>query len=495
MRVWVADEGLVVLDERSFVAHGGQGRVWARGQRAYKVQDDPGTVISAGKLAELARITDPFVVRPLAPIEREDRRAAIGHTMRLVENAVPWAQLVPRPTRERLGLDLHRALELVARLRDRVAGLHALGITVVDLHGFNVLVDVRAREPYLIDLDSAQTPSFPATAVAPHILDVEAEPGTFGAATDWFAFAITSFELLCGMHPYRGTHARVHGLHERMRARLSVFSPEVRVPPACASPDRLPLAWRRWLEAVLAHGVREPPPSGSAGRRHAPDRREPAPMRGVLRLPSALAWWTDAHVLVGGVPIGATPPDACGLVAVPGDPRPRVLVHEVGGALVLVDPATGERHPLGVTVGDARVDEGRVLAKSGDRWVEVALHGSGGAPWASLRTLARIAPRASALWPACATQTLLGAVHLYVRTASGVARSIELPELVGMHVLDAAADEDSAFVVAGDGTAQTRVTLRWDADGAITTRTASRAADPREGAYSHGAGAAASNAP
>ncbi|HWB77695.1 MAG TPA: hypothetical protein VG755_22165 [Nannocystaceae bacterium] len=461
--MWIADEGWVVLDDRSFVAHGGQGRVWARGQRAYKVHDDPAMVVPAGKLAELARITDACIVRPLAQIEREDRRAVIGHAMRLVEHAVPWAQLVTRSSRARHGLDDARALALVERLRERVAGLHRLGIAMVDLHSFNVLVDVRTREPWLVDLDGAQTPSFAATAIAPHIADPQAPAGVFGPATDWFAFAITTFELLCGIHPYRGNHPRVHGLADRMRARISVLSPDVTVPPACTSASRLPRAWQDWYRAVLEHGVRESPPVASVARR------------------------TRARA-------AELPAGACGCVTIPGG-APRVLVHADDGALALFDPATNAMRPLGVAVGDVRVDDERVLARCGDRWVEVVLHGQPDAPWASLRMLARIAPWASALWPGCATQTLLGAVHLHVRTGAG-ARSIDLPELARMRVVDAAAEHDTAVVLASDGTSCHRITVRWDATGAIAQRVFARDVGAESGPRpSVGPSAAGSNGP
>jgi hypothetical protein len=460
VRVWIADEGWVVLDDRSFVAHGGQGRVWARGERAYKVPDDASTVIPAAKIAELARIVDPCVARPLAPIEAEDRRTTIGHTMRLVANAVPWAQLVPRPSRARFGLDDRHALGLVERLRERVLGLHAVGVAMVDLHGWNVLVAVRRREPWLVDLDGAQTPSFPATAIAAHIADPHARAGVFGPATDWFAFAITTFELLCGIHPYRGTHPRVQTLADRMRARLSVLSPEVRVPPSCTPVDRLPRAWRDWYRAVLEVGAREPPPSSST-----------PPRRVVL-------------------PTAALPDGACGLVRI-GDAS-RILVLDDRGALALVDPEDGIPRALGVTVNEVRVDAGRVLGRCGDRWVEVTLHGQPHAPWASLRVLARIASCASALWPGCATQTLLGAVHLHVRTTGGV-RSFDLRELAGMRVVEAAADEASAVVLACDGATWHRITLRWDPAGATAQRTLER--DVAAASLVGPASAAGSNGP
>jgi hypothetical protein len=441
VRVWIADEGWVVLDDRSFVAHGGQGRVWARGERAYKVPDDASTVIPAAKIAELARIVDPCVARPLALIEAEDRRATIGHTMRLVAHAVPWAQLVPRPSRARFGVDDRQALALVERLRERVLGLHAVGIAMVDLHGWNVLVDVRRREPWLVDLDGAQTPSFPATAIAAHIADPHAPTGVFGPATDWFAFAITTFELLCGIHPYRGTHPRVQTLADRMRARLSVLSPDVRVPPSCTPVDSLPHVWQDWYRGVLEAGVREPPPSSSSP----PSRK---------RLPNS-----------------RLPDGACGLVSI--GSAPRILVHDDRGALALFDPKDGTTRGLGVAANEVRVDAGRVLGRCGDRWVEVTLHGQPHAPWASLRVLARIAPWASALWPGCATQTLLGAVHLHVRTAGGV-RSVDLRELAGMRVVEAAADDASAVVLACDGATWHRISLRWDPAGAIAQRTLER---------------------
>ena len=68
----------VRLPAQAFVAAGGEGSIYARGDVAYKIYDDPARAIAAGKIAELARIAHPAVLTPRELLHSEDGGAPIG---------------------------------------------------------------------------------------------------------------------------------------------------------------------------------------------------------------------------------------------------------------------------------------------------------------------------------------------------------------------------------------------------------------------------------
>lgn len=465
MRVWVDDEGWVDLEESALLAEGGQGRVYARGARAYKIAFDPAAALDPAKLAVLATITSDAVIRPQASIRSAPGAAPLGHAMARVERAVPWMQLVPRAAKQRLGIDRDAALELCARLQTLVSSVHARGIAIVDLSAGNVLVDARRRLPFLIDLDSAQAPGFPATAITPQIADPLAQ-GRFGAASDWFAFAVLSFELLLGVHPYRGTHPQVVGLEARMAAGLSVLDPAVRVPPVGEDPKALPQELLRHFAETFAHRHRGPAPLASRPlARRAPGRaarRDPAclarsegaAIRGVL--PGAPPWWwTDTHVGFGhagdgGGVFGPTPSDAVGLVHAPGTAGVAMLCHGDDGALRLHDPASGRAVDLRAKVSAVRVDGGAITVRVGDRVGVLELRAPAGTPWANVRPLGRSPAAGTTLWPGCVTSRRLGCLRLQTIDVAGSA-SRDLPALAGARLVDAAAADGVAALLVADG--------------------------------------------
>lgn len=465
MRVWVDDEGWVDLEETALLAEGGQGRVYAHGARAYKIAFDPAAALDPAKLALLATITAEAVIRPQASIRSAPGAAPIGHAMARVERVVPWMQLVPRAARQRLGIDRDAALEMCARLQALVASVHARGIALVDLSAGNVLVDARRRLPYLIDLDSAQAPGFPATAITPQIADPLAA-GRYGAASDWFAFAVLSFELLVGVHPYRGTHPSVVGLGARMAAGLSVLDPAVRVPPVGEDPKALPPELLRHFTETFAHRHRGPAPLAVATRTRTAARATPrrdaaciassdgAAIRGVLH-GAPTWWWTDAHVGfghadAGGRVVGPTPSDAVGLVRVPGSPDVAMLCHGDDGALRLHDPATGRAVDLRAKVSAIRVDGGAIAVRQGDRVGVLELRAPAGTPWASVRPLGRSPAAGSTLWSGCATSRRLGCLRLQTIDVGGSA-SRDLHGLAGVRLVDAAAAQGVVVLLVADG--------------------------------------------
>jgi hypothetical protein len=146
------------------------------------------------------------------------------------------------------------------KLRRILEDVHDASCIIVDANEMNFLVDTKTHSNvYAIDVDSYQTPSYPATVIMQNIRDYSSN--SFDEKTDFFAFAILTFQLWIGIHPYRGTHKKIRNLEDRMKNNISVFDSEVIIPSICPPFDVIPKNLRKWYQDVFQGGVRTLPPS------------------------------------------------------------------------------------------------------------------------------------------------------------------------------------------------------------------------------------------
>ncbi len=419
MKVRIDGGPTLTLRREQFVAAGGQGKVFADGNVAIKIHDDPNVALTPTQLDTLRRIRHPRLVVPDAVVRRAGDGTVVGHTMRFLSDARPVAQLVPTAFWRRESWDMPQALRLVASIAEAIAAVHAAGAAIVDLNDTNVVVTAPDFEPALIDADSWQFSGRPATAASPAYADpIAARPD---AASDWFSFAVLAFELLCGMHPFKGKHPTLRGLSARMKAGVSVFDPNVRRPAACRPLDAVPADLRAWLQATLAHQRRQAPP---AIRVHA-SPASPSPARAGMSFARDLtATLEHGRVRLAG----------------PGPIAPSVLPVDAK-AITVVDDALF------------------VLAAGQLLCVQVLAMGT--RRIATMRLVASVLPHASQLWPGVLVQDVLGVPHVTVLGAD-VAIGRSLPQLSGATIVDARYDAPNLTIVARQGTDPRRVTVTID---------------------------------
>lgn len=474
----------VTLGPAQFVAAGGEGDVYAIGDRGFKLAHDPARACPPAKLLELARIADPYVLAPRGSLYRPSRgrrgasRTVVGHELPFVTAALTAGELVPVAFRRRHGLDPAVVPALVAALRQRVAAVHAAGCLVVDLNEGNVLVSRDFQVAYLIDVDSFQSPGFPATAIVPAVRDPQRPLGTFDRGTDWFSFAVVAFSLLVGIHPYRGKHPRVTGLAARMQAGLSVFDPAVRVPRACLPVGSIPEPWRGWLRAVLQHGERTAPPvpSGSTLSLGAPAHpralatslrmieveRRPAEVRGLAEAHGCVVVHAGDRVSVNGHErLRCREALALGF-----SPRGRPVAAWVeGGRLRLHDLAAGSSIPCQAAARAVTAARGTLFAACGDELVRLELVDVGEQVVAGMRRAVMVTPQSSRLWRGCVVQQLLGATTVSLLAESGAAEQRRVPELDGLTLVDAVHERGVLVAVATRGGVHERLVIRFSPGG------------------------------
>jgi hypothetical protein len=78
--------------------------------------------------------------------------------------------------------------------------------------------------------------------------------------SDWFSFAVLSFTMFTGIHPYKGKHPTIKDWNERFLKNMSVLNSEVKVPKAAFDFSVIPPNYLDWYTAVLEKGKRLEPP-------------------------------------------------------------------------------------------------------------------------------------------------------------------------------------------------------------------------------------------
>lgn len=253
----------VNFDKRHFLAKGGEGEIYAKGGVVYKVCE-PGKMIPSGKFNELAVLTDIHIIKPEDTII-DNNGVEVGYTMKHVDDTYTLCQLFTKAFRLRNNVGPDTMLKLIRQMQETIHFVHNKKILLVDLNELNFLVGHDFKDVWFIDVNSYQTPSYKATAIMDSIRDRHCHNNAFNEGTDWFSFAIVSFQMFMGIHPYKGKHHKYtdpkSALDERMKNNISILNPEVTYPQAaCQQIGVIPDVYLEWYKAVLEKGMRIAPP-------------------------------------------------------------------------------------------------------------------------------------------------------------------------------------------------------------------------------------------
>ena len=478
-RYFVQGVGEVRLTKSDFKAQGGEGSIYVRGGHAYKVYTDPRRAIPPAKIQELSALTLPNIVRPLELLLDATNRAA-GYSMRAVGRSYALCQLFPRAFRQRNNLTPETALRLVRRMQEGVSHVHSKGILVVDLNEMNFLVAEDFSEVYFIDVDSYQTPSFPAAALMESVRDRHAR--RFSTGSDWFSFAVVSFQTFVGIHPYKGNYPPLQGLADkeqkldaRMRANVSVLRPGVNVPASCLPFSVIPPAYLDWYRAVLDEGKRlappdeaqasvalaAPAPSGYVGSSLF-EVTEVCEFDGEILRHEGLITATRTSVYFGGERFAKPRADALVMVT----PRLRHLVaaYMDGDAPRLRDLTAGRDLPLSIAGEEMALSGGRLYVKQGEHIYAVEFLELGGDILPGVRTAANVMMKSTRLFEGVAVQNLLGTHYASIFPAPGVCHQVKLAELDGYQLLDARLCRNVLLAVGARGGRYDRLVFRFADD-------------------------------
>lgn len=426
MKITIDGQGSIVLSERDFIAEGGEAQVYAQGDTAFKLYHDPARLIPEGKLRELSVLDHPAIIRPQCWV-RDTHGQRIGFTLRRVQHAVPLARLITADFCRRHAITQDHTLRLLNRLSAVIAFVHGSGCLLVDGNEMNYLVSEQDfTEPFCIDVDSWQTPHFPATALLPTLRDWHT-PG-FAPASDWFAFGVVACQLLLGIHPYKGRHPdfKPQDLAGRMRANVSVFNPQVRLPPAVRPLQSLPPAWRDWFIALFEQGQRPPPPTHTAA---AVPLARPAAAATSFQTPDGRQWQAQVQ----------------------------------DGRLRVRDPASGLSAMGTFGVAKLLVTATALYALNRDRLTEVRVHVLNGRLLLATGRSWAVLANAVQVLHGLLYQQALGRAYLLLPVTGGGMQTVTVPELAGWRVVEGRLTGTQVRLLAYKNGAYGRFALDFDA--------------------------------
>ena len=353
-------------------------------------------------------------------------------------------------------------LELTRELYRRVRAVHRAGALVVDMNEMNFLVDSRPS-PHLRDRRRQLSDApLPATAITPAIADPLVRHGDFTELSDWYSFAVLSFQLLVGVHPFKGRHPTVKTLEERMRLGLSAFRPEVSLPAVAYPLDHIPSVLADWLRAVLDRGQRVRPPALDGV--HAPAIVcTPPPLQAsgdldvtlLTTLPATIrallggdGMWADVSdgLYLDGRRMAPSPPPGARLAITPRRGQ-AVIVHLDGRRVRLREVRSGLGLACELEADRIASSEGHVFLKSRDRIFALVLHDLGSRVIASTRWLGNALPKATRLFDGVAIMSLLGACYATLLWPDRC-HALRLEELDGLAVVDARREGGVLMVLA-----------------------------------------------
>jgi hypothetical protein len=366
---------------------------------------------------------------------------------------------------------------LVRRLQTGVAFVHSKGILIVDLNEMNFLASADLRDVFFLDVDSYQTPSFPATAIMDSVRDRHAT--AFDVSTDWFAFAIVSFQVFTGLHPYKGTYPpfvksvdKSQMLDERMKANISVLHPGVCVPAACLPFNVIPPVYLAWYRATFESGARHSPPGGPVDSITMRVLPAPAVTGGpafsitpVLELDDDVvelfpdATRTRKSIYIRGRRLDC-PDNETKIALTPLSRRPVGLWLE-GDQVRFVDLHHEVRIDGEVRADDVLAIDGRAYVKRDCELMELEFIELASRILVSPRTIGQVLKNATQLFDGVVFQSLMGAWYASFLPEPRTCYQARIKELDGYRIVDARCERNVLLVAAVISGRYDRFTFRF----------------------------------
>lgn len=251
----------LVLKDSDYVTSGGEGKIYQQGSLVFKIYSDPKKMIPEAKIKEFRALDLPNIVKPLDIIYNSTGKKLLGFSMIwLGDDNIHLPKLFTNTFRDINSITNDTTLELVQNIKQVTQYVHDHSCIIVDGNEFNYMVAKDFVTPFFIDVNSWQTPSFPPTAIMPSVRDWKTKD--FSTLTDWFSFAIITFQLFVGIHPFKGKHKdyKKNDFKSRIENCVSVLNPKVKMPPTARDFSLIPGAYMDWYFKLFEKGERLLPP-------------------------------------------------------------------------------------------------------------------------------------------------------------------------------------------------------------------------------------------
>lgn len=252
----------LTLNDKSYLASGGEGSIYSSGGKIYKVFHDSKRILPQKKIHELSSISNPHVIIPQDVIFDVSNGHIIGYVTNLVSDSNPLLKYFTKTFKNDNNVSPAMILDLIKKMQVITGDIHKSNCLVVDYNELNILVKEEMGElmPYYIDCDSYQTPSFKSSAVMTSIMDRRVSKFTNGhleyhpdEMSDWFSWGVLSFYALINIHPFRAAHPnyRPNQKEKQMDDNVSVFDPKSRMPPSTNPLSIIPTRLLDWYKFIF----------------------------------------------------------------------------------------------------------------------------------------------------------------------------------------------------------------------------------------------------
>ena len=256
-------KGIITLTNKEYKAAGGFGAVFCLGDTAYKIYHEPKNMIPEAKIQELSELDRADILSPIEPLYDVDTKNPIGFTMKYVDGVEFLCQIFTKTFRENKHLSSTNVADLVLNMQKTLRYIHKKGFLVIDYNEMNFLLSGDLKTVYHIDVDAWQTRNFKGSALMDSVRDRLVKKNQFTDLSDWFSWAVVTFQMYIGIHPYKGFHFdyKPKQWMKRMDDGVSVFDPRAKpLPDICQPYSVIPKKHLEWYKEVFLNNGRSVPP-------------------------------------------------------------------------------------------------------------------------------------------------------------------------------------------------------------------------------------------
>jgi hypothetical protein len=254
-----------IHETNDFIASGGEKTIYSHGKEVLAIYHDANQMISQAKFQELSTLEKSNIIKPENLIENSNHKI-VGYTMKNIKsNSVPLCRIFNTCFWNSNNINEKIITKLVEHFQETIDYIHSKECLIVDVSDLNFNIEnINWNLIYFIDVNCYQTKSFPATAITPFIRDYSTNK--WSNLTDWYSFAILTFQMFTGVHPFKGTHPKYTSKDTilRMQKSVSVFDKNVTLNSSIRDFSIIPSNYMNWYQDIFVRGKRLLPP-GSAG--------------------------------------------------------------------------------------------------------------------------------------------------------------------------------------------------------------------------------------
>lgn len=255
--------GTLIPSQSNHLGTGGEASVYQYQNWAVKILKDPAKARAndlAGRLNLLTKVNSTRLATPRHKVY-DKAGDLVGYSMPLIQGEMV-IRAISGDWRKKTGFSIEHGLNVVENMRLANCEAHSIGAVVVDGNELNYIMNPSTQNVVLIDTDSWKIGGFCPTAIFDSIRDPLVSGADFSQESDWFSWAIVSFQILIGIHPFAGKLAGYGktDMLRRMKEGASVFSPGIQLPTNIRPLSSIPSDLLLWYKSVFEKKLRTAPP-------------------------------------------------------------------------------------------------------------------------------------------------------------------------------------------------------------------------------------------